>query len=218
VIVACLMWYDEPVEQLDRCVRSLGPVADVLVAVDGAFADYPHDGMVNSPPEQFRVIEQACRRDGRIRLVPASTQYPWPDEVSKRAWMVGYAVNLCVPTGDDWLLVIDGDEYVEEAARRLEIWGGLAELKEDVADVTFRFADTEHPLPRLYRAQPGLTVVGAHWRYVVGDRLVCAHGNEPEPPRGDATQLIALRHDPLRSDERQRRRGEFAQVRKQLER
>lgn len=214
MIVACLSWYDEPLDGLDRCVSSLAGVADLLLAVDGAFESFPHRRPW-SEHDQHGVIMDAAVEAGLLLELVAVVD-PWQgDEVGKRAWMTQRGVELA---GGGWLLVIDGDEYVEESvpslSRRLE--QSIA-IGDGAAYVQFRVNEMRHPLPRLFRAQAGLTVRGAHWRYVLGDRVICAHGNEPEEPIADAAELIALRHAPTRTDERQQRRGEFAVIRKTIE-
>ena len=212
MIVACLSWYDEPLEGLTRCVSSLAGVADVLLAVDGCFAHYPAEHPA-SPPEQHEAIRAAASAGG-VEVELASVDRPWDGphggEVAKRAWMMERAAELAA---GGWCLVIDGDELVEHA--HPELADTLAAIREDVAFTGYHVVkphDSRNRQRRLYRALPGLTVRNLHWRYMVGDRVLWG-GSEPT---ADLSWWVTLLHTQERTDDRQAARSRYYVTRNEL--
>lgn len=106
-IVAALCWYAEPVEFLDRCIRSLDGVADEVVAVDGPWKLFPSTTVWSTPAESD-AIHLAAEAIGVSARFPRPPRFSgWDSQVEKRDWMMRYAGKR-----GDWILVIDGDEYV----------------------------------------------------------------------------------------------------------
>lgn len=100
-----LAWWDEPVDELDACVRSLAPLCDGLVAVDGAYKMTP-GATISSPPEQADAIRDAAEAvgiDARV-IIPKKL---WTGQVAKRDYMLKIAAKNA-----DWLLAIDADHRV----------------------------------------------------------------------------------------------------------
>lgn len=166
-ISAALAWYDEPVEFLDRCVRSLAGVVDDVVALDGAWEWMPGAG-VCSPPEQYQAIVDAAEAVG-LPLWIGGPEHgePYESQVTKRADLMEIAGD-----GADWIFVIDGDEYVTYCDSQ-HVRAALDEtemLTAAVSITNLHRGDTipgYHPrgglLRRFYRS--GTTVVIVHSGY-----------------------------------------------------
>ena len=104
-ITAALAWFDEPVDFLDRCVRSLSGLVDELYALDGAWEHQPNAATF-SGTEQEDTIWRAARDVG----LPLRVSVPheiFESQVHKRQVLMENAAENA-----DWVLVIDGDEYV----------------------------------------------------------------------------------------------------------
>lgn len=146
VIAAVLAWYDEEPRVLERMVASLTGVADVLVSLDGPYADYPHERIV-SPSEQRCALDSACRDAGiehrALTVTSAETQ------AAKRTRLYRAAAEAA-----DWLLIIDADEEMrcEGAAIRWELGHDY-----DAASVAVRTGDGIDCQPRLIRALRDIT-------------------------------------------------------------
>ena len=59
-VVGLLSWYDEAPSWLAACVASFAPHIDALVAVDGPYAAFPHNGKAKSSPEPAEAIQRVC--------------------------------------------------------------------------------------------------------------------------------------------------------------
>lgn len=205
MIVAALCWYDEPVELLDRCVRSLAGVADELVALDGRWRLYgEQDDPWMSPLEQTRTIDAAAREAGIVaHLVQPSGL--WDSQVVKRDALMELATRRL----GEWIFVIDGDEYVDRHDQagldRL-----LAETQFDVVEVEGRHVGRhvrQHPRPmrRLFRTGRGVRVQNWHNGYRASDGA-WLHGPGRTVKReqaADAGEFIGIVND---RDGRGRRR------------
>jgi hypothetical protein len=66
-IVAALAWYREPPEFLDRLVRSLAGLVDVLVALDGAWALFP-DAEPHSTLAEGMALHEAGALDAGVAV------------------------------------------------------------------------------------------------------------------------------------------------------
>lgn len=164
-IAAALAWYDELPEHLDRCVRSLAGVCDVLVAADGAWEPFP-DAEAASEPEQVEAIGEAGRA---VDIDTAIIQRPhvWASQAEKRTRLMQFC---SLEEEADWILVIDADEFVTDCDPWL-LRDALALTRRDVAQVAIEQPDTSRrAIRRIYRAHPELAVVGAHNGYCVQER------------------------------------------------
>jgi hypothetical protein len=122
-------WYDEPVELLEKVVRSLANVADRLFALDGAYARVP-DARPSSPPEQAQVIARTAAEIGMECLI-LTPHRVWVGQVEKRTHLLQ---NAC---DSDWICWVDADHIVH--GDRDQIRQELADTAEDVVDVPYHY-------------------------------------------------------------------------------
>lgn len=232
-IWALCSWYDEKPEHLREMVESVAPLVDGVIAVDGAYALYPH-ARATSHPAQTMAIVNACKAHGlgyRVHL-PAA---PWQgNEVEKRAFMFELALRVADPMRD-WLLIMDGDMLLDDGVDVATTRAALEATECHVGEVTFGELayGAAHPsqsatihatrFRSLFRAVPGLTVEGTHWIYTVpefeGRRLMLWHGidgwHSPEPAI-DLMASVCLLHRPHgREVERTRNRARYYERREQ---
>lgn len=208
-IVAALAWFDEPVEFLERCVRSLAGVVDEIVALDGAWRHFP-DGARRSPLEQQGVIVAAAQKAGIVPTV-RSPKGIWESQVQKRAALMELAgLNA------DWVFVVDADEYIAAAdgdAARHE----LAYTDLLCGYVTFRNLNRGESMPgttplsglnrRFFRA--GTTVQIVHSGYMHGKRNLLVTEDAH-----DLSRLVELEHDNVnRGADRNERSRQYRRAR-----
>lgn len=106
MIAAAVVWYDEPVELLERCLTSLVDVAELLVIADGRWELFGDGQPTKSPLEQRQLVRELARRF-RYSLCLDSVD-PWPSQVAKRS-----SVYELASAEAEWTFVIDADEHVE---------------------------------------------------------------------------------------------------------
>lgn len=165
-LVAALAWYQEPVEFLDRLVRSLGGVVDELIALDGRWRLFD-DGAscFLSPAVQADTIAVAAEAVG-LPVTFGLVADVWDSQVAKRDRLMRLAADL-----GDWILVVDGDEYVEscdpvELRAELELADvNVATMMTVPKTPEARTLRTPEPVRRIYRATPSLHVETAHNGY-----------------------------------------------------
>jgi len=191
-ITAALAWWDELPEDLDRCIRSLGHIADKVVAVDGAYRRYP-GATITSPQDQVVAIREAATSVG-IECEVIQIDRLWAGQVEKRAHLLNAA-----GIGSDWIAVVDTDHIIstDRELARDEISHMGPDV--DVISVTFftpanderdinessatgwhqSMNGTRINLSHLFRALPGLTVERFHWWYAAtkdGQRVGLRYG------------------------------------------
>lgn len=200
MITACLSFWDERPESLSRCVRSLDGICSHVVALDGPWELHPADRVRASEEECEAIMEAASGLAGKPRRIRAEIQFSlttWPSQVAKRAELM----RLGIEAGNPWLLVIDGDEWVE-TCDRFAFHQALRETELDVAQVNqHRYGrgirTHNRSMRRLYRAATGVTVERAHNGYVTSDGR-WLHGDPAyvvlEQPL-DTAHLITVAHD-----------------------
>lgn len=105
IVTAALAWFDESLEDLDRCVRSLPVVADRLVAVDGGYARWP--GAAASSPKQQAAQIRKTAKDVGIDVVVDVPKRMWLGQVQKRSHLLTLAGK-----GSDWVAVVDADHIL----------------------------------------------------------------------------------------------------------
>lgn len=167
LLCACLAWYAETPDTLERCVSSLAGVADVLVALDGRWAEMPGDANKSSQAE-WRAIKRAAK-DAGVTLEISGAGAPFRSQVAKRTDLM----RRGAATGAEWLMVIDGDESVV-CGDVGELRAAVARLEGDVAHVTMHQSGVEaksvdRGVRRLYRASTGVTLEKAHMGYRTAD-------------------------------------------------
>jgi hypothetical protein len=195
-LAAALCWFDEPEEFLTRLVRSLAPVCDALVAFDGRWDLMPGDGDV-SPDGQLETLERVA---AAVQL-PAHvvSEGPWGSQVEKRDALMAAAAEQ-----GDWVLVIDGDEYLD-AAHISRLRAALAKTTAAVAQVSLRILNRQWPYSelgpmlvtqrRLFRA--GARVDGpAHNCYRRDDVWLAGDPAVLElAPALDVTGMLTIEHE-----------------------
>lgn len=213
-LYALLSWFDEDVDMLRECVESLRGVVDAVIAVDGAYALFPH-AVPYSPTGQAIGIKSVG-----IPTVMAYVDQAWMgNQAEKRTFMFDLAAGMGV-LHEDWLMVIDADETftVNDVGvfRR-----SIAQTRAHVGIVPFRTArgvgrsfngweqsGGEVPKPRLFRLLDGLRVDHAHNVYLgtAADGTVYSlnshRGGGIEPgPRFYPDGAPAFTHHVLQRDE-----------------
>lgn len=232
-IIALLSWYQEPPSWLSATVASLAGIADHLVAVDGAYALVASSlAAPRSGREQVEAIAATAAGCGLGYTIHTRSDPWYGNEIEKRSFL--FAAGALVAAGEDWYLVIDGDETVARAPGDLR--AQLATLRNDVAHVDYfeRSADPPPPgqpsphryLPlqdagsarRFFRALPGLTVEGNHYTYRAGDgRYLWGNPDQVELAPADRIRCFALEHwHRFRQPARQKLATDYYHVRDQL--
>jgi len=209
VIAVTLCWYREPLAALDRCVRSLAGVTDLLIALDGRWRGFADDAPAESPADESDTIQKAAAGIGLDVVIVAPSRKPitqapapWESQVAKRAQACLIATEL----GADYAFVIDGDEWIEASP---EFRGHVQE--DLVYSVLYINAQNGHvrdggrAIRRIYSTAHGLTVDRAHNGYrTLDDPSRWLHGNGRhvdlvEPV--DLSHFITLFHDSSGRDE-----------------
>lgn len=162
-IAVCVAWYDEPLESLERCIRSTRLLADTIVTYDGRWEAFDDDGPVHSPDDQRALV-----RDLVAELYP-TTGYvmetyskPLKSQVDKRARLYRTGANVA-----DWIFALDADEHLEHCdldqltatLATTDLLSGLAGMRTDHGPSARRGL---HPTPRLFAGRHGLTVEHYH--------------------------------------------------------
>lgn len=175
IVTAALSWYDEPVKDLERAVRSLAGIADRIVALDGAYARFPN-GRSSSPREQAEAIRRVSEEIGIACLI-LSVDRLWAGQIEKRNYLVRVASRDA-----DWVLVMDADQVIvgDTAAAReridsrsdVDVWTvdligvqNKGRPVEESASTTWHEAhlgDTT-PFAHLFRVYPDLRYERFHW-------------------------------------------------------
>lgn len=200
-VIGLLSWYQEAPSWLAATVSSFGKVIDHLIAVDGPYAAYPHNGRIKSDPEQVEVIQRTCDAMGIGLTLYQPTEAFFGNEVEKRS--LAFQLALAASRGtQDWIWVFDADEvltkYPADLRTRLDV------IERDVVEVsltthqTYEEAggdiekiiplptDSTHDLRMIFRALPNLRVVGRHDVYVAGP------DNDPTYLWGPTTYPVEL--------------------------
>lgn len=195
LLCACLAWYGEPPETLERCVSSLAGVADVLVALDGRWQEMPGETDRSSTSEWQAIKDAAKAANLKLKITGAGA--PFESQVAKRTKLM----RTGAATGAAWLLVVDGDEEIDcpdpSAAR-----AALTRLDSDVAHVMMHTSglsarQIDRGVRRVYRAAAGVTVEVAHNGYRTKDGR-WLHGDPHkvslETPALELEPLIKINH------------------------
>lgn len=214
-ICAVLCWYAEPPAFLTRCIESLRGLADEALCYDGAWDLWPDAKPESSEAEHDAICSAALTIGLPTTIFAPDTT--WASQVEKRAALMLEAGE----TGADWLLVIDGDEWIE-SAQSAAARAALENTHCDVATIMHKrvtgydAVNTPGAIRRLYRASTGVTVDTAHngYRTIDGRWL---HGDGAhvtlEPPC-DLSGMVVLHHEHNnRGVERDRARQVYRQAR-----
>jgi len=93
--VACIIYYNE-IQNIERCLKSINNKFDYIIAIDGAYKEFPHDNFLSTDGS----TEMAKRYCSRV-IIP---EREWKDEIEKRN---EYMKQLCY---GDFVVIIDADE------------------------------------------------------------------------------------------------------------
>lgn len=181
-VIGLLSWYDESPAWLAACVASFGRHIDHLIAVDGPYAAYPHQGVIRSDPGQVEVIQRTCDALGIGLTLHQPTEAFFGNEVEKRTLAFRLAqlhTDTC-----DWIWVIDADEVLGKVPHDFRT--RLDCIEADAVEVTLAQNDdyeqagedllqammlptrTQHNMRMIFRALPNLRVIGRHDVYAAG--------------------------------------------------
>jgi hypothetical protein len=219
-----MSWFDEDPDMLYDTITSLEGTADRLVTLDGPYALFP-DAVVRSPEEQHLAIREAAS-EAHIDLEAHTVSWAFPDEMAKRTKLFALAPN------EGWLLWVDADEPVRYPDPNLTAIladtpyasATILMLEEDTGNgLTLQHENQHRPTqidgrrvyehPRIYRADLGLTVQGAHWQVTTRDGAVL-WGRDHEHPQ--PTGLVLDHRTRERSLERQARAKAYYYLRDSL--
>lgn len=201
-IAAALAWYDEPVEFLSRMVSSLVGNVDELVAFDGRWHGMPGDSDVSALEQAVELEERGSELGLKVTVIRnAGRTAPttpgaicWDSQVAKRDALMTEAGDCA-----DWILVIDGDEFLQV---RGDLHTKLTDVQAAAAAVTIISMNRPWPLrdlapmscrsPRLFHA--GTRVSGRHNGYLfdgvpadlnqidLSNEVTIWHDNQARPP------------------------------------
>jgi hypothetical protein len=173
-LTAMLIFWDEAPGRLRAWAKSVGQLADRIVAADGPFADFDH-ARVSSRPEAIRALELGAKEaKTELEVIPGRT---WEGQRAKRDFLL----KRCVELGTDWLFWSDADELITECdpqAVKAELAASDAEVfrawrytppnpkarwrPDATADEA---PDHNLLLSRIFRALDEMEIVGVHWLY-----------------------------------------------------
>jgi hypothetical protein len=176
IVSGALCWWNERPEDLDKCVRGLGHVADRVVALDGAYVRYP-GATPASDPAQADAIRNAARDVGLDCLILTPDKL-WAGQVEKRSFLLGAA-----SIGSDWIVTVDADHVI--TANREHVRFILERVHEDALEVAYRTPINPNRkmkesaagiwhieqtvevqyIPLFWRVLAGMQVEQRHWWY-----------------------------------------------------
>lgn len=182
-LIGILSWYDESPSWLSACVASLARAGcSHLVAVDGAYGLYP-DGRPNSGGAQQDAIVKTAYGSGMGCTLHFPEKVWRGNELEKRQFCFKLASQVAEPHVD-WYFINDADQIVIKSDHLV---GRLENTDLNVAEtMLLEFQDPHHSpklaevvqtlqVPRehpirtrnLFRALPGLSLIGNHYTYGV---------------------------------------------------
>lgn len=216
-IVALLAWYDEDPAWLERAITALAKVpVNHLVAIDGAYSLW-NRGRPRSALSQYEAIHRACWKThiGLTLHIPETT---WAgNECEKRSKLFELG-DQEARANKDWFLILDADEFITDVPDDLH--DQLKTSVFDVANVTFSEPHPsgrrrDYPIPILFRAIPGIHVVGNHFTYKTPDgRLLWGNVlTDHLEPRLDLTGLRLDHMTEFRHEDRRTAAKTYYQVR-----
>jgi hypothetical protein len=227
IVTAALSWWDETPEDLAACVRGMANLADRVVALDGAYRDFP-GATVRSRPDQAAAIRRTAEEVGMECLV-LSPDRLWAGQVEKRSHLYSLAA-----LNSDWIVIVDADHIIraDREAVRAELAAMLPEIgvisapyptpidesrpMRDSASTPWHEASarTVSEYRLLFRAIPGLRVERRHWwlsGWQDGERVwVLASDGETAMSVGHLRSYYEVEHRSLfRDTKRVRARRKF---------
>jgi hypothetical protein len=150
-IRANVIFFQDGPELLKRCLTSIRPHVDSILAIDGAFANFEHE----KPFSTDGCLEVAKELADEVIEVTE----PWCNEIAKRN------AYLTLTDPKDYYFLIDADEYVTEPLPKLteDFYGCHILNPSDPTLNSFTY------YCRLFRHQEGLRYKRKHsWLYLKG--------------------------------------------------
>lgn len=182
LVTAALCWFDEPLWQLEECIRALPTVADRVVAVDGGYRRYP-GAEPASPSDQAEIIRETAAAVA-LECVIYTPKRVWAGQVAKRSFTLQMATKRTDPRRD-WFMAVDADHIWK--GEREKIRKELAAVRPDVDGLhvpMFTPVNRRRPLKksaagewhenhagkwlspqRIFRSYPDARVEKFHWWY-----------------------------------------------------
>jgi hypothetical protein len=218
VITGLLAWYDESPIWLAGAVVGAAKLCDHIVAVDGAYALYPH-GRAQSDPEQAEAILHAAYGAGIGCTIHRPRDVWMGNQIEKRSVMF----ELGRATGAEWFYVFDADDLVTSVPA--DVHERLSEAEEDVAVFTLWWTEDVEADPAkataardfsypheasnryfrgIFRSLPGLRVEDAHSHYLAerDGKTVHLRGHPDVEPFLNLTDLRVQHRHPQRTKAR----------------
>lgn len=204
-IHAMLNFYGEDPDLLHACVTAVCKAGvDSVLALDGPYASYPHEGKLESSREAFMAIADAAGEQGADSIVCASPGVWEGDEVAKRNEMLRVLVSDffmfgTIELGRDWLLVVDAD-HMWEIDEGFDLKHHLERTQHNFAEVSFSDQVVQtgphswYELRLLMRALPGMKYVGNHYTTVMPDGSSSNLRRKGSASALDLTEHVRVRH------------------------
>lgn len=235
-LIAVLSWFNESPSWLSALAASAARVCDHLVAVDGRYMLFHHD-MPVSPTSEAQALIETCEGAGLALTLHRPSQPYAGNEIEKRNLLLRLALVHAEPMRD-WIIVLDGDEYIRSADRDL-IRHELATTDLHVAEYGLEEYIDPHdeeaplniaaireipmvhrtPIRSMYRALPGLRYERTHFTVAgeVNGETVWLWG---DPRKQEALRLsdaLIVRHrNRLRTKERRYQAAMYYEERDRL--
>lgn len=173
-LTANLVFWDEPAKDLYAWAKSIGQLADRIVAADGPFALYPHDDVHSSDVALAALRDGAADSGTELHLLEGRE---WEGQVAKR----DAVIKASEPT--DWVFWSDADERIVtcdkpavlEALASNDSVDSYCIYRTTPANPEARWEPDSFPgeregqttiLPRMYRYLDHMAVVKQHWCYI----------------------------------------------------
>jgi hypothetical protein len=188
MILGVCIFYDDGPALLERALTSLRKVTDKILAVDGAYEEFPHEDFKSGP--QTLAIAKALA--DKV-IIPAK---PWKNEVEKRN------SYLTLKSEKDYYIMLDADEEI------------LGDKPKNLTQPTYRIKletkDGDIWLPcfynRLFRHHKGMAYRDHHNNLVTTEGLSLTKSIEVIPVYSG----LSIKHYPgERPQARQERDGAF---------
>lgn len=180
IITAALCWWNERPEDLIRCVRGIGNIADRIIALDGSYRRYPGATIRSSEAE----VEAICTTADELGIECQIVQPDriWAGQVEKRTELLRLASQ-----NTDWIVTVDTDHVIfcnrREARSEIERRGLNDTI--DIFDVMYYTPDNPGKpvdeispgkwhlnqrvggvqIPHIWRPLPEMRVERFHWWY-----------------------------------------------------
>ena len=243
-IVALLSWFNESPTWLAATISSAARFCDHVIALDGAYANFPGARASSGEFEHEAILRTAEAVGIGVTLHVPDEPYRG-NEVEKRNLHFELAKPITSPT--DWLFILDADETVVRSPDRAIIRGELEETDLYVANVTLsERTDTydwqpleagwpeDKILPssnhegisgskaaRFFVADRSLRVEGTHYGVFVDDPELGPLPLRPHPwmkmpPQHDLTSVVLEHRTAFRVPDRRARSKTYYQIRKEL--